>query len=101
MSSGRSREASGSDLGSIFEKCNTFHTKTLFFEARGVPKWSQNDPQNASKIKLLGSVAGLGALAPLEIRPLSLLKAQEGAVERSDLKVHFGGHLCKPNVYRR
>ena len=38
---------------------------------------------NAWKIKLLGSVAGLGALAPLEIRPLSLLKAQEGAVSEA------------------
>ena len=55
----------------FFEKCNTPHTKNLFFEARGVPEW-KNDPQNASKIRLLGSVAGLGALAPLEIRPLSL-----------------------------
>ena len=36
----------------FFEKCNTFHTKTMFFEVRGVPKWSQNCSQNASKIKL-------------------------------------------------
>ena len=34
----------------------------------------------------LGSVAGLGA-QPHWIRPLSLFKAQEGAVERSELKV--------------
>ena len=36
----------------FFENCNTLHTKTLFFEVRGVQKWSQNDPQNASKIEL-------------------------------------------------
>ena len=24
----------------FLRKCNTFHTKTLFFEVRGVPKWS-------------------------------------------------------------
>ena len=30
---------SGSDLGSLFQKkCNIFHTKTLFFEVRGIPK---------------------------------------------------------------
>ena len=34
------------------KKCNTLHTKTLFLEVRGVPKWSQNGSQNASKIKL-------------------------------------------------
>ena len=33
----------------FLRKCNTLHTKTLFFELRGVPKWSQHDPQNASK----------------------------------------------------
>ena len=36
----------------FFEKCNTLHTKTLFFEVRGFPTWSQNGSQNASKIKL-------------------------------------------------
>ena len=67
-----------SNFGDLFETLDFSKNATpstrkpCFFEARGVPKWSQNDPQNASKIKLLGSVAGLGALAPLEIRPLSL-----------------------------
>ena len=36
----------------FLEKCNTLHAKTLFFDLRGVPKWSQNGSQNASKIKL-------------------------------------------------
>ena len=36
----------------FFEKCNTLHAKTLFFDLRGGPKWSQNGSQNASKIKL-------------------------------------------------
>ena len=36
----------------FLRKCNTFHTKTLFFEVRGVSKSSQNGSQNASKIKL-------------------------------------------------
>ena len=36
----------------FLRKCNTLHTKTLFFEVRGVSKSSQNGSQNASKIKL-------------------------------------------------
>ena len=30
-----------------------FHTRTSIFEVRGVPKWSQDGSQNASKIELL------------------------------------------------
>ena len=44
-----------------FSKNATSSTrKPCFFEVRGVPKWSHY-PQDDSKIKLLGSVAGLGA----------------------------------------
>ena len=37
---------------SIFRKMQHTPHENLVFEVRGVPKWSQHDPQNASKIKL-------------------------------------------------
>ena len=46
-----------------------------------------------------GSVAGLGAPAPQEIRPLSL-QAQGGAVSAATLGCQ-GTPRQKPNVYRR
>ena len=42
-----------------------FHTKTLFFEVRGIKKRSPNGIQNASKIELLRGKPPGGALGPL------------------------------------
>ena len=44
------------------------------------------EPLDSSKNVTPWLSGRLGGAAPLEIRPLSLVKAQEGAVERSDLK---------------
>ena len=47
------------------------------------------EPRDASKNVTPWLSGRLGGAAPLEIRPLSLVKAQEGAVERSELRLHW------------
>ena len=59
------------------------HTKKLF-ENTGRKVFRNRFTQEQQTI--LGSVAGIGGAAPLEIRPLSL-QAQRGAVERSELRL--------------
>ena len=58
----------------FFEKGNTFHTKTLFLEVRGVPKWSQHGSQKGAKIKLWCG-------GPPGEPPGAILEPQEGQSE--------------------
>ena len=86
-------------LGALFEDCARPATRSnAQFEITG-----QKDFRDRCRPDVLedaGSVAGLGAPAPLEIRPLSL-SGSSLAVERSERRHPETGSEFKPNVYRR
>ena len=60
------------------------------------------EPRDVSKNVTPWLSGRLGGAAPLEIRPLSLVKASEGAVERSELRMLDRNKFDEnPQRYRR